>query len=1058
MADQVFAIEFDSEAFVRQVNQAITATGKLETSTNTLEASMADLSKKTSAVNFAKPIAEVNSLNQAMKQFTTESGKLDLGKVNKAIDEFSANIPELENLLKGLKEELSNMSESDEGFKELSTAVNTVEGGLKKLKSSTTGASKEFVPLKTRLKETKIEMQKLEEAGEGNTDTYRQLQIEATELTNQLGDQKRELKALTQATFALDATVGTIKQVANGFQLVAGAQALLGGESEDTQKTLQRLLAVMSVVNGLQELQAFLTGQSAAKLALQTVWTNALAVSQRLLAISTATASTAMKGLAAAIAATGIGAIVVAVGLLVNALIEFASNAEEAENEATKFDNALQRINDTADESIDILNKRKDVALANAEAEGQSEEDLFKIKQKFNDDELALLKTKYDESYKLAIESIDNELLTAEKKAEINNNYLNAEKDWLDKSASNTVFNITEKAKLRKKGTDLEEDYLKKLRDLRNKALTEQEKEGGLTDAEIKARYNREFKVEKAEIEKQYKDLGDEKVKKLVDQLKRVYDIQSSSEIQKSKEARQKAQQAIVDDLEKSTREIEAERVRVTTEGLDRSLAEINTAQTEQYANIENNLNQFKEKINDSLTQGFITPEFAAEQIAKAEENAQIAISNVDRTTNENRLQAFRDALDARLEELKTFGQRSQDELTLQSSEATLEEAKRYASGEITYEDYQENILKLQDKYGKLRLEKEIANLENELSTLETALVGESDEKIKAGLQARVTETKNAITQAQTDLATFGAKIPEKLTFQESILAQLFGFDPDNPEDVEKLKATEKAINATIGTIVKLTKAQTASEIALIDKAIAKQKERVESAKQLAEEGNTEYLKLEEERLRKLEIQREAAAKRQLQLDAAIQASQILVAVAGAAAQIAKGGTVNVLTGLASVIAAIGAGANLVRQVQQAQPRLYEGTDYVSRGKNPVGRDTIPAMLNEGEAVISTDTNKKYAPTIKAIRRGLIPEGVVNGFVKNYTNGLRYDKVESAVNNRKNSNDFNEMNQRLARLESAMMSTTSVLKDLNVNVNMDKEGFSASINTYLNRRNKAYRA
>lgn len=1058
MADQVFAIEFDSEAFVRQVNQAITATEKLETSTNTLEASMADLSKKTSAVNFAKPIAEVNSLNQAMKQFTTESGKLDLGKVNKAIDEFSANIPELENLLKGLKEELSKMSESDEGFKELSTAVNTVEGGLKKLKSSTTGTSKEFVPLKTRLRETKIEMQKLEEAGEDNTDTYRQLQIEAAQLTDQLGDQAEAVRALASDTFALDATVGTIKQVASGFQLVAGAQALFGGESEDTQKTLERLLAVMSVVNGLQELQAFLTGQSAARLALQTVWTNALAVSQRLLAISTTTASTAMKGLAAAIAATGIGAIVVAVGLLVNALIEFASNAEEAENEATKFDNALQRINDTADESIDILNKRKDVALANAEAEGQSEEDLFKIKQKFNNDELALLKTKYDESYKLAIESIDNELLTAEKKEEINNNYLNAEKEYLDKSASNTAFSITEKAKLRKKETDLEEEYLKKLRDLRNKALTEQEKEGGLTDAEIKARYNREFQVEKAEIEKQYKDLGDEKVNKLVAQLKRVYDIQSSSEIQKSKEARQKAQQAIVDDLEKSTREIEAERVRVTAEGLDRSLSEINTAQTEQYANIENNLNQFKEKINDSLTQGFITPEFAAEQIAKAEENAQIAISNVDRTTNENRLQAFRDALDARLEELKTFGQRSQDELTLQSSEATLEEAKRYASGEITYEEYQENILKLQDKYGKLRLEKEIANLENELSTLETALVGESDEKIKAGLQARVTETKNAITQAQTDLATFGAKIPEKLTFQESILSQLFGFDPDNPEDVEKLKATEKAINATIGAIVNLTKAQTASEIALIDKAIAKQKEKVESAKQLAEEGNTEYLKLEEERLRKLEIQREAAAKRQLQLDAAIQASQILVAVAGAAAQIAKGGTVNVLTGLASVIAAIGAGANLVRQVQQAQPRLYEGTDYVSRGKNPVGRDTIPAMLNEGEAVISTDTNKKYAPTIKAIRRGLIPEGAVNGFVKNYTNGLRYDKVESAVNNRKNSNDFNEMNQRLARLESAMMSTTSVLKDLNVNVNMDKEGFSASINTYLNRRNKAYRA
>jgi hypothetical protein len=62
------------------------------------------------------------------------------------------------------------------------------------------------------------------------------------------------------------------------------------------------------------------------------------------------------------------------------------------------------------------------------------------------------------------------------------------------------------------------------------------------------------------------------------------------------------------------------------------------------------------------------------------------------------------------------------------------------------------------------------------------------------------------------------------------------------------------------------------------------------------------------------------------------------------------------------------------------------------------------------------------------------------------------------LDNRKSAStqNFDEMNNRLARLESVMTSTADVLKSLDVNVRMDKDGFSAAISTYMNRRNKAF--
>jgi hypothetical protein len=52
-----------------------------------------------------------------------------------------------------------------------------------------------------------------------------------------------------------------------------------------------------------------------------------------------------------------------------------------------------------------------------------------------------------------------------------------------------------------------------------------------------------------------------------------------------------------------------------------------------------------------------------------------------------------------------------------------------------------------------------------------------------------------------------------------------------------------------------------------------------------------------------------------------------------------------------------------------------------------MGRDSVQAMLQPGEAVIPTATNRAYHPTIKAIYEKKISPSEINNFVMSKTKG-----------------------------------------------------------------------
>lgn len=114
-----------------------------------------------------------------------------------------------------------------------------------------------------------------------------------------------------------------------------------------------------------------------------------------------------------------------------------------------------------------------------------------------------------------------------------------------------------------------------------------------------------------------------------------------------------------------------------------------------------------------------------------------------------------------------------------------------------------------------------------------------------------------------------------------------------------------------------------------------------------------------QEEVRKEKIKQAKIAKAEAIFNIGI---NIAEAITKAAAQ---GGIAGIALG--AVMAAIGF-AQLAIVAAKPIPQFYKGVIDLPLGTNKKGRDTIPAMLHEGESVMTADETKKHKPLFKAIR------------------------------------------------------------------------------------------
>lgn len=139
----------------------------------------------------------------------------------------------------------------------------------------------------------------------------------------------------------------------------------------------------------------------------------------------------------------------------------------------------------------------------------------------------------------------------------------------------------------------------------------------------------------------------------------------------------------------------------------------------------------------------------------------------------------------------------------------------------------------------------------------------------------------------------------------------------------------------------------------------------ISQAQILAERGNTEVLKQEEERQRELiKRQREAARQQQI-INQALVLSNALVAVARAAAE---GGGYGSIATVAATIAALGAGYAFVQSFSRDSAQGFKDGVIDLKGAGSTKSDSIPARLSRGESVMTAEATAMYKPILEKMQ------------------------------------------------------------------------------------------
>ena len=304
--------------------------------------------------------------------------------------------------------------------------------------------------------------------------------------------------------------------VAGGFAAVQGAMALFGAQNKDVEKALLKVQAAMALSQGLnaigdandayKRLSASIKSSTAFKV-LDTAATNIATVAQKAFGISVDTTATSFKVLKGAIAATGIGLLVIGIGYLIEKLMSFSNASEEATKKQKEFNEQVAKgAREGLKANEKILDADIKLKLAKAKLRGASEKELYEIEQQGIKDKIELRKRSYETALKSDKDLASN---IAEQNAEAQ-----------DQLTLNQIeFQTKEQERLKEHNKKLEEERLaaiKKKEENEAKARKagyefhkielenqEKQKEKDKKDAEEQAKADEEFLA--AEFEKENK-------------------------------------------------------------------------------------------------------------------------------------------------------------------------------------------------------------------------------------------------------------------------------------------------------------------------------------------------------------------------------------------------------------------------------------------------------------------------------------------------------------------------------------------------------------------------
>lgn len=245
-----------------------------------------------------KPVADAlqaigNLTEEQVKAFAKANADF-ANKIKQSTQPVTKTVDDLSNKLKQIPEAISG------------GAINQATKNMGNLGNEIVQTAEKSKRLSTQLREMRNTLATLDE---GSVE-FQKLAEEAAKLEDKIGDTNQRIRNLASDTKNLDALISAAQGIAGGFAVAQGAVALFGEENEDLQKALLKVQGSIAILNGLQQVQATLMEESAIKSVLA-------AKAHAFYSFVVGSSTGALKLFRIALAATGIGLAVIALGALV---------------------------------------------------------------------------------------------------------------------------------------------------------------------------------------------------------------------------------------------------------------------------------------------------------------------------------------------------------------------------------------------------------------------------------------------------------------------------------------------------------------------------------------------------------------------------------------------------------------------------------------------------------------------------------------------------------------------------------------------------------------------
>ena len=353
------------------------------------------------------------------------------------IDIDITTLKDLREEVKKLQKDLENCAIGSEEFNETLEQLTQTQEALKKATKSNSKEieaaegsydflAKKMSELKKVWKATADEVEK-SKLGEEISDINTQLKEMDASLGNyqrNVGNYGAAFEGVTMKidgnTASFERNIETTRGALDSFDLLEGGLRAIGIEGGFVDKVMSKVDGAMKFTNGLKAVKETAAGLKTMSLATKAtaVETEGLAAAQGANAAATNTATVATNGFKKALIATGIGAIIVAIGTLVAYWDDLTDlikgSGDEAEIAAKKVANLIS--------VLDKMDRDIELSIRIDEANGATEEEILKKRTESIQQQLKMVQDAMDEEtdftsehYKTLIEK-QNALYDALKK------------------------------------------------------------------------------------------------------------------------------------------------------------------------------------------------------------------------------------------------------------------------------------------------------------------------------------------------------------------------------------------------------------------------------------------------------------------------------------------------------------------------------------------------------------------------------------------------------------------------------------------------------------------